>query len=186
MRAILFIIAISIICYGCATYEKRNQLSPQESSGWIKKSSDTYQFQCNQGEVEVNPIVLGYESKGNFDFFVPIPESKKELEQANKDDAWVYIQFRNTKAIEACNLSYVFLENQESGNRVSPVSANNIPANGLYKGKYTHGCHYFFNLNETGNENYSLHISEEVFNCRISPILLKHEKSFEMIPRQLM
>jgi hypothetical protein len=146
MRAILFVIALSIMCWGCARYEKRNQLSPQKSSGWIKKSSNVYQFNCSQGEVEVNPIVLGYDSKGNFDFFVPIPTSNKELEQANKDGSWVYIQFRNINPIESCSLSYVYLEDQASAKRILPIRANDIPVNGIYKGKYTHGCHYFFDM----------------------------------------
>lgn len=186
MKTDFMLILILIICCGCATYEKRNQLSPQKSSGWVKKNSNLYQFKCNQGEVEVNPIVLGYESKGNFDFFVPIPTSKKELEQANKNDSWVYMQFRNTNPIKACSLSFVYLEDEKLGSQVLPIRANDIPANGLYKGKYTHGCHYFFDLNESSNENYLLRISEEVFDCRISPLLLKHEKSFEIIPKQLM
>ena len=186
MRAFFMFIAITIFLGGCATYEKRIQLSPQKSAGWEKESQNIYQYECNQGEVKVAPIVLGYDSKGNFDFFVPIPDSKKTLDKANQEDAWLYIQFRDTNPINSCDLAYVSLVNQRSGYRIAPKNSRDIPVNGLHKKKYTHACHYFFDLNKNIEDDYMLYISDQLFRCSIDPVLFKKEKSFKFTPKQMM
>lgn len=183
---IYLLIILTLLFSGCATYDKRIQLSPQKTAGWEKESPHTYQYECNEGEVKIGPIVLRHESMGSFDFFIPIPNSKEELRKTNEKNVWFYIQFRNTKPINSCDLSYVSLVDQNSGDRITPDNSMDIPINGIYKGKYTHGCHYYFDLSKNPEGDYTLYISEEVFNCSINPINFKKEKSFELRPRQLM
>lgn len=183
---IYLLIIFTLLFSGCATYTKSIQLSPQKTAGWEKGSPDRYKYECNEGEVEVGPLVLGYESKGDFNFFIPIPDSKEEVRKMNEGDAGFYVQFRYTNPIESCNLSYVFLVDQSSGNRIAPKSAMNIPSTGTYKGKYTHGCLYSFDLDQTTESDYMLYISEGVLNCAISPILFKKEKSFDFKPTELL
>ena len=186
MKKNLFLSLVAIFLTGCATYTKSIQLSPQKTAGWQKESPNTYQYECNQGEVKVGPIVLRHESMGNFDFFIPIPTSKEELRKTNEKNVWFYVQFRDSKPIKSCNLSYVSLVDQSSGDRVTPKSSMDIPINGTYKGKYTHGCHYYFDLSKNPEDDYTLYISEEVFHCSINPINFKKEKSFDFRPRELM
>jgi len=186
MKVCWMFFAIAFFFSGCATYEKRIQLSPQKSAGWKRESPNMYQYVCSQGEVRVGPIVLGYSSRGNFDFFVPLPDSKKELDKANQETAWFYVQFKDTDPINSCDLSYVSLINQLTGVRIVPKNAMDMPANGLYKGKYSHACHYYFDLNENAEGDFTLYVSDQLFECSINPILFKKEKSFEFSPRQIM
>jgi hypothetical protein len=183
-KSLLLLLCLGLI--GCATYTKSIQLSPQKTDGWKKGGPHTYQYECSQGEVKVGPIVLGYESKGDFNFFIPIPDSKEEVRKANEEDAWLFVQFRDVKPIGSCDLSYVFLMNQNSGNKLSPKNSMDIPINGMYKGKYTHICHYYFDLDENSEGDYMLHISEKVFNGRIQPVPYKKEKSFEFYATDLL
>lgn|SRR3989338_3166571 len=183
---IYLLIILTLLFSGCATYDKRIQLSPQKTAGWEKGSPDRYKYECKEGEVEVGPIVLGYESKGDFNFFIPIPDSQEEVRKANEGDAGFYVQFRYANPIESCNLSYVSLADQSSGNWIAPKSAMDIPSTGTYKGKYTHGCLYSFDIDQTTESDYMLYISEGVLNCAISPILFKKEKSFDFRPTELL
>lgn len=84
MKKIIFLLVLVTVLSGCATYEKRIQLSPQKTAGWKEVSPQTYQYKCDQGEVEVSPVVLGYASKGGFDFFIPIPASKEEVSKNHR------------------------------------------------------------------------------------------------------
>ena len=188
MKKFLCLILILLLFSGCgtATYEKRVQLSPQKTGGWEKSSPHTFQYECNQGEVKVGPIVLGYKSAGDVSLLIPIPASQKEVRKMNEADAWVYVEFRDTNPIESCDLSYVSLVNQGSGKRLTPTNSMDIPSNGQYKGKYTHACHYYFDVDKNSKGDYLLYISEEVFDCRIRPIQLKHEESTEFHTRELM
>jgi len=186
MKRFFFVVFVfALFLSGCATYEKRIQLSPQETTGWKEVGSKTYQYKCDQGEVDVSPIVLGYASRGGFDFFIPIPVSKEQLKKDNETDAWFYIQFRSINPIDLHDLSYIFLVDQSTGRRVTPKSAGEI-MNGKYEGRYTYACHYYFDLNKNFKGNYMLYISDKAFGCNVDPILLKYEKSFEFYPRQLM
>lgn len=184
-KQIIQALMISVLICGCATYEKRIQLSPQKTTGWKEVSPNTYLYKCDQGEVEVSPVVLGYASRGGFDFFIPIPVSKEQLKKDNEADAWFYIQFRSINPIDLHDLSYILLVDQSTGRRVTPKSSGDI-INGKFEGRYTYACHYYFDLNKNSEGNYTLYISDKVFGCSIKPILFKHEKSFEFYPRQLM
>ena len=71
----------------------------------------------------------------------------------NEADAWFYVGFRDVDPIESCDLSYVSLVDKSSGNRIVPIDSMDIPSSGIHKGKYTHTCHYYFDLDE--NEKYN-------------------------------
>lgn len=188
MNKYLYLILITLLFNGCgsATYHKQVQLFPQKTVGWNKSSPHTFQYKCNQGEVKVSPIVLGYEGKGDVSLIVPIPASKEELREMNQEDAWFYVEFRDVNPIESCDLSYVSLVDQSSGNRIAPRNSMDIPSNGKYKGKYTHGCHYFFDLDKNSKSDHLVYISEEVFGCSVKPIPFKYEKSVEFQTREWM
>ncbi|MFA5088127.1 MAG: hypothetical protein WC552_03730 [Candidatus Omnitrophota bacterium] len=186
MNKFLPFIVLILLLNGCATYEKRVYLSPTGAPAWVNTSPRHYQSGCNEGEVEVSPIVLGVEGEGSMDLFVPIPGSRKRLNMLNEKGPWVLVSFRNKTRIESCELSYVSLENQDSGDRIIPISAETHVYNDDHFEKHRTDCYYYFDLGKDIKSRYNLSVSKEIFNCIIEPIPYIYEKVFEMSPRQMM
>lgn len=186
MKKCSYLVFVVLLLNGCATYTKSFQLSPQKASGWKKHGPRMYQYECGQGEVEVGSIVLSYESTGDFNFFIPMPDSKEKVRKANENGAWMYLQFRDAKPIDSCALSYVSLVEQNSGKQIMPTRSMDVSINGTYEGKYAHICHYYFDLDKDLEGDYKLYISEKVFNCSVAPIPYKKERVFQFNPTELM
>jgi|GEM_PF-4135368 len=186
MRKFLCVFIFVFILSGCASYEKRINLSPQNSVGWERIQERYYRTGCNTGEVKVTPIVLGVEGEGQTFFFVPIPSaSQSGADLIKEKGAWTYLTFESVHKIDSCELSFISLKDCASGNRIKPISSETSSyAEGSEK--YLTGCHYYFDPNELVNEKYSLLISEEVFNCKIEPIFYKYEKARQIFLMQMM
>jgi hypothetical protein len=161
------IVLISLILVGCATVETRHSYTPQKETNWKDLGNRSYQFGCNGGEIEVNPIVLRP---------TVIGEQKKP---------WLYVRFHVPNRIEACDLSFVTLENKISGARITPISAkpnafNNDQTIPIYD------CYYYFDIKEDKTLQYILYISEKVLSCTIDPIPYMYEEYTEWMPMQIM
>lgn len=178
-KFLYFFILVLMFC-GCETYERRINLSPQKALTWKEVSPRHYQSGCNGGEVEVSPVVLGVEGSGYTFFFIPIPSGDKErLKIANEKGPWLYVRFRNKTRIESCDLSFISLEDQSSGDRIIPTSAETHLYNDDHFKKHTTSCAYYFNLDKNPKSKYNFHVSKEVFDCNIEPIPYKYEKAYQ-------
>ncbi|MGE0267968.1 MAG: hypothetical protein AB7S78_05895 [Candidatus Omnitrophota bacterium] len=182
----LSIIFLFFLSCGCASYERRINLVPQEANGWKKNHSRYYEASCGDGTIWVNNIVVGYEGGGDMPFFIPIPAGKETLKKANAEDAWLYMGLISKNPIESCDLSFLFLENQITGDHYRSTHAEILGGGNKWEGKNVIRCYYYFDLPKDSHAGYNLHVSEDVFNCSINPLPLKHDKSFEVIPMQVM
>lgn len=181
MRAPLLFILLFLS--GCAMYDKQIQLSPQKTSGWKESFWEAkFQSQCNQGEVILYPPVVSHQSMGTLFLFIPIPVSKGELQKANEKGFKIYVEFLDTQPIKSCDLSYISLVEQSSGNQIVPQNATDLRYNGTTRGKYILGCGYEFDLGELAGDVYTVHISEALFNCKVNPIFLKKERRLVTSP----
>ena len=186
MNKILYCFVLVLALNGCATYERRINLTPQKASTWKELSPRCFQSGCNQGEVQVSPLVLGVEGSGYTFFFMPIPGSKESLKSANQEGPWMYVKFRSKTRIESCDLSFISLEDQKSGNQINPFKAETAVINNDYSGIHEADCRYFFDLKENPESRYNLHVSKKVFGCDLEPIPYIYEKASEFWPMQMM
>lgn len=186
MKKHLSILFVILFLTGCASYERRINLSPQDSFGWERIHERYYRTGCNTGEVEVKPIVLGVEGEGQTFFFVPIPSaSQGGSDLIKQKGAWTYLTFESDRRIDSCELSFVTLRDNASGKEIRPIDSETT-VYPIISGKYSTGCRYYFDLNEIKKEEYSLIISKKVFNCRIEPILYEYEKARQTFMMQMM
>ncbi len=186
MNKILFFFILVVMFCGCATYERRINLSPQKAPNWKELNSRHFKSGCNQGEIEVSPLVLGVEGSGSTFFFIPIPSSKERLKIVNEEGPWIYVKFRSKTRIESCDLSFISLEDQKSGNQINPFRAETAVFNDDYSEIHQTDCRYFFDLKKNPESKYNLHVSKEVFNCDLEPIPYTYEKACEIWPMQMM
>lgn len=186
-KALLVIVSISL--YGCASYQGRTALIPQQSPDWKQRwGYSDFQTQCNQGQVVASDIVLSIDSRGYTLFYLPVTfENKNDLAEFNEKGASLYLMFVNDTPAGACRLSDVHLEKVGSGELIKPTSAEKTAS---YKDdrskKYTTYCAYYFDLKNDPLLQYDLHISKEVFNCEIKPIRYKYKKGYESLYVELM
>ncbi len=164
---LLIIVLISLTLVGCVTIEGRHSYSPQKVANWKDLGNRIYQFECNDGEIEVSPIVL------------------RTTAVREQEKPWLHVRFHVPKRIETCDLSFVTLENKISGERVTPISAkpnvfNNDQTIPIYD------CYYYFDIKEDKASQYILHISDKVLGCTIDPIHYEYEEYTEWWPMQLM
>ncbi|MCD4781572.1 MAG: hypothetical protein K8S27_13645 [Candidatus Omnitrophica bacterium] len=185
MNRLIFFLLIFLLC-GCATYERRIILVPQEVAGWGKNRSGFYESSCKEGGVRITEIVLGYQGGGDMPFFIPIPAATKDdLEAVNKEEAWQYVEFFSNNRVDSCDASFIFLENQITGELFYPTQTKDL-GEVESEEKYYRACYYYFDLPKDSQAGYSFHVSDKVFNCNINPLPLKYNKSFEVIPMQIM
>lgn len=160
MKNKLFIILLlSLILAGCGTIERRYSYTPQKATNWKDLGRRTYQFECNGGEIEVNPIVLR-----------PTIVGEKK--------PWLYVRFHIPRRIDTCDLSFVTLENKISGERVAPISTNP----NVFNNKGTlpiYDCYYYFDIKEDKGSQYILHVSDKVLGCPVDPIPYAYEEYAE-------
>jgi hypothetical protein len=163
-------------------YDKQIQLAPQKTAGWKESFwEEKFQSECKQGKVILYPPVLSHQSMGALVLFIPIPASKAELRKANEKNFGIYVEFLSTRPIESCDLSYIFLES--SGKQIIPKSATDLPYSGITnEGEYILACDYQFDLAESPDSVYILHVSESLFNCKVNPIPLKRERRLVTSP----
>lgn len=155
-------INLLLVGTGCATIETRHQYTPQKSLNWKKLAGGVYQFECNRGEVQVSPIVL-----------------KTSLLKEQKIP-WIYVNFRRPQRIENCDLSFVTLENEISGEVIQPIKAETNILNDNHLEKKTTYCYYYFDIEEEKKIMYSINISENVFGCKVDPITYKYDESTQL------
>lgn len=186
MKKNIFFFFLALVFMGCALYENRINLSPENSVGWNKIYSRCFTAGCNEGEVEVNPIVLGVEGKGQTFLLLPIPSNFESGSNIfNEKGAWTYVKFKGHKRIHSCELSFISLKDRSSGGQIKPVSSETT----LYSdrsGIYTTGCYYYFNLNEIAEHEYDFVISKDVFDCIIDPISYRWERARQNFMMQMM
>ena len=164
---LLIMVSVVFLITGCGTFETRHCYSPQNAPNWKSLGSRNYQFECNSGEVKVAPIVL----------------STTEIQEQEKP--WIYMNFRSTKRIKNCDLSFVSLENKISGERVEPINAKTNVLDDDHFEKKTTYCYYYFDIGEEKSLKYNLCISDEVFGCKVDPIPYAYEEVTEWVPTQL-
>lgn len=157
------IVLISLSLVGCVTIEGRHSYTPQKTANWKDLGNRTYQFECNGGEIEVNPIVLRPTIVGE------------------QEKPWFYVRFHVPRRIDTCDLSFVTLENKISGERVTPISAkpnvfNNDGTLPIYD------CYYYFDIKEDKASQHILHISDKVLGCTVDPISYAYEEYTEWWP----
>lgn len=185
MKKLSIIFLIFLFC-GCASYERRINLVPQEVNGWKKNRSRYYEASCGDGTIWVNNIVLGYEGGGDMPFFIPIPAGEKTLKKANAEDSWLYMGFISSNPIPSCDTSFLFLRNQTTGKLYYPTRADKVGGGDKWEGEYDISCYYYFDLPKDSQVGYDFHVSDKVFGCNINPLPLKYDRSFEVIPMQVM
>lgn len=185
MNKISFVILI-LIFSGCSTYERRVNLNPQKTSTWKELNSNYFKSGCNQGEIEVSPVVIEVEWRSNAFFFIPLPFSRESLKTINEEGPWIYLKFRNKTRIPSCELSFISLEDQESGDQISPFRAETAIVNDDYSEIHQTDCRYFFDLKRNSETKYYLHVSKEVFNCDLEPLPYIYKKGLEIWPMQMM
>lgn len=185
MKKLSIIFLVFLFC-GCASYERRINLVPQKVAGWEKNRSGLYESSCEEGGVRLTEIVLGYEGGGDMPFFIPIPAATKDdLEAVNKEDAWLYIEFFSSNYIDSCDASFVFLEDQLTGEFSYPTQTKDL-GDVRSEGKHYRACYYYFNLPKESQTGYDFHVSDKAISCNVNPLPLKYDRSFEVIPMQVM
>jgi hypothetical protein len=172
---------------GCATYQRRIDLTPEKSASWKKTGPRQSQMGCKEGEVEVFPIVKQVLGEGYSPFFIPIPFGGKErVAKSNAEGPGILIKLRNTTRLQSCDLSFISLENPISKHRIQPIKAETTKINDDYSPTHTTYCNYYFDSKDLLNSTYNLYISKEIFGCELNPILYKQENVFEYSPMQMM
>jgi len=96
------------------------------------------------------------------------------------------VGFINSSPIESCDTSFLVLENQVTGDLYHATRTEKADGGSKWEERYKISCFYYFNLPKDSQAGYNLHVSDEVFNCDINPLPLKYDKSFELIPMQIM
>lgn len=160
------IVLFSLIFAGCATAEMRHSYTPQKVANWKYLGNRTYQFRCNGGEIDVNPLVLRPAIAGE------------------QGKPWLYARFHVPKRIRTCDKSFVTLENKISGERVVPISATPNIFNNNDQTAPIYDCYYYFDIKEDKASQYVLHISDEVLGCTVDPIPYAYEEYTEWMPIQ--
>lgn len=162
----LIIGLIGFFLIGCITVATRHYYTPKSAPNWRRIGGRSYQFKCNNGEVEIAPIVLS------------------TTEVKTQEKPWIYVNFRSTKRIENCDLSFVTLKNKVSGERVAPINAKTNVLNDDHLEKKTTYCYYYFDIKEEEGAEYNLCISDEVFGCKVEPVPYRYEKATDWEPVQ--
>ena len=180
MKNIFSALFVIILFGGCASYQGKTVLAPQQSPTWKQDwGYSNFHFQCNQGDIEVFDIVLSIESSGYTLFYFPVTfDSKEDVRKLNEKTSGLLITFRKDTPIESCDLAYVHLVEAGSGETIRPTSMEKTAS-------YTY-CVYYFDLKKDPQMQYDLYISKDVFNCEIKPIRYKYKKGYENWPVQLM
>lgn len=155
----LSIAIMAFLTTGCVNII--HQYSPQKAINWKKDYTDHYKYQCNGAEVGVFPLKT-----------YPVGGDKPSLA----------IDIYNPKGQETCELSFLWLENKQTGQRINPIKMETL----YYNDKMTTICSYSFDIPENRNVQYNLHISDQLLNCPIDPIPYIFEKTWEIQPQQLM
>jgi hypothetical protein len=168
LMKLVMIVLISFILVGCVTIEARHSFTPQKVANWKDLGGRIYQFECNECEITVAPLVL------------------RSSEVREQEKPWIYVRFSGPKRIENCDLSFVTLENKITGERVVPMSAKTNVYNDDYFKKKTTDCYYYFNIGEEKGSIYNLYITDKVFGCTIDPIPYVYEEYTEWRPMQVM
>ncbi len=174
---------IVLIVAGCGAYQKRIYYAPQSVTAWKNVGVRHYQFECNDGDVRVSPIVLSAKEWAKGYLWVPIPSGEnKEMQVHNRNQPWSFIRFRRKSRIEACELSFVLLESRVSGERIAPTSVETNIYNDDHFSKQTTDCLYYFDVKQNPKASYNLTISENVLGCRVNPIPYTFEHATEYYP----
>lgn len=149
------LIIVTVLTTGCVSI---HQYSPRGTSGWKEVGSAHYKYECNGSAVGVYPIQikpLGYEGKAS-----------------------LLININNSEGIqEACELSFLWLENTKTGQRVNPMKVEKFPSNV----KTTTRCYYSFDIHGDKDVQYSLHISDQLLGCPIDPIPYVFEETWDIL-----
>lgn len=153
------ILIVTVLTTGCV--RMIHQYSPQRAPNW-KNDAFTYPFkyQCNGVEVGVYPL---------------------KIYPGGVDKPSLAIDIRNPKGQEPCELSFLWLENKQTGQRMKPINVETL----YYNDNITTVCSYSFDIIEDKNARYNLHFSDQVLGCQIDPIPYIFEKTLEF-PQEVM
>jgi hypothetical protein len=154
------VIAMAVLATGCVNII--HQYSPQRAPNWENDAfSFRLKYQCNGAEVGVYPLKT-----------YPVEGDKPSLA----------IDIHNPKGQKTCELSFLWLENKQTGKGINPIKVETLN----YNDKMTTVCSYSFDIPENKNVQYNLRISDELLGCSVAPIPYVFEKTWEMQPQQLM
>ncbi len=161
---LLAILIATVLTTGCVSII--HQYSPRRTSGWKTYGwkhigSRNYKYECNGAEVGVYPLKI-----------YPVGGDKPSLA----------IDIYNPKGQEACELSFLWLENTKTGQRMNPINVETL----YYNDKMTTVCSYSFDIHGDKNVQYNLHISDLLLGCPIDPIPYVFEKTWEIPFQEVM
>ncbi len=88
----------------------------------------------------------------------------------------------NSPRIVSCDMSFVWLVDRSSGERIEPSRVKTYTYNDDDFIKQTTNCMYLFNLEQDAYKSYDLHISEDLFGCMINSITYTFDQATEYYP----
>jgi len=154
------IFMLTVLTTGCVSMI--HQYSPQRAPNW-KNDPFTYPFkyQCDGAEIGVYPL---------------------EVYPIGMENPSLVIDIHNPKGQEACDLSFLWLENKQTGQRMNPIEVETL----YYNDKMTTVFSYSFDIHGDKNVRYNLHFSDLLLGCPIDPIPYIFEKTWEMPFQEVM
>ena len=163
---LLFIVMIIFSTTGCVSMIQ--QYSPRRTSGW--KSCGWKEFGVHHYKYECNGSAVGV-----------YPIQTKPLRNGMQPVLSIDIHVPQV-AEEACNLSCLWLENKNTGQRVNPIKVETYPLTD----KTTMLCYYSFDIQGDKNVQYDLYVSDRLLGCPIEPIPYVFEKTWVVQPQDVM